>query len=281
MSADARRYATEFDHLRDRGVRDQTRAVRRGRFDDMHMPTVLSPARGAPPRLSVPVPVSAAIARRALNENVGLRVVPRNTTLRATGCSPSATAVPSQALFRMADRNIIMRPMEEGPRPDSSTGRHRGPRGSGIRKERARRFKEAFDSVWAEADGLPPEVVEERLVSAFRSHDVFVPRQYLPFLARSMSHPPAVWKHPIRWRREARRLRSPEDPESPLLQAASDELDRRLWEIEGVVGTRTRRTIDGIVHEVTIHPWSDQLAERVREVASPNAVEISPRTDSH
>ncbi|MDP3949135.1 hypothetical protein [Microbacterium sp.] len=56
-----------------------------------------------------------------------------------------------------------------------------------------------------------------------------------------------------------------------LSQAEAAEL-RRVAAIEGVEVVSSRRIMNGMEHVVTIDPWSDGLAERVRQAAAPTIV---------
>jgi hypothetical protein len=46
--------------------------------------------------------------------------------------------------------------------------------------------------------------------------------------------------------------------------------------MKGVQGMSSRRTMDGMVHEVTIDPWSDELANLVRQAAAPTEIIVRP-----
>jgi hypothetical protein len=139
------------------------------------------------------------------------------------------------------------------------------------------RIVAATDAVKSDARGLTAELVEARLVAALRERDAFLPMATVRRIARQMSDPWWTVKHPLRAWREARRERQGPDLESARDEAEADELSQRLGGVTGVEVVRSAMTFDGMVHVVTIHPWSDEIANRVRALASPVRVTVEPR----
>jgi len=96
-------------------------------------------------------------------------------------------------------------------------------------------------------------------------------------IARRMSDPWWPVKHPLRAWREARRERVEPDLESARYEAEADELSLRLRGVQGIEKVSSTRTFDGMVHVVTVHPRSAEVADRIRELASPMQVSVQPR----
>jgi hypothetical protein len=143
-------------------------------------------------------------------------------------------------------------------------------------ERRLERIRAAVRSVKSEVRGLPQDEAEERLVSALRLHDAFLSRSSVRVLARSMRDPWWVHRHPIKAWRQSRRDFDAPDPESDRCAAETARLSRKLEEISGVTTWFSKRTMDGMLHVVTIDPWSDELADQVREVSSPTSVTVVP-----
>jgi hypothetical protein len=139
------------------------------------------------------------------------------------------------------------------------------------------RMLTALASVKSELRGLSQDQAEERLVSALRRHHAFFPRSEIRLLARDMRAPWWRRRHPLRALREARRVLDEPDPESERFEAEAVRLSLSLQDVSGVTGLSSRRTMDGIVHIATIHPWSEELARHVRELSAPVSVTVRPR----
>lgn len=137
------------------------------------------------------------------------------------------------------------------------------------------RVRAAVASVKSELRGLPQEEAVNRLVSALRQHDAFMDMREVRVLARDLRDPSWARRHPVRAFRQTRQIFGRWDPESRRLEAEVEELSDRVW-MKGVKCMSSRRTMDGMVHEVTIDPWSDELANRVREAAAPTAIIVRP-----
>jgi hypothetical protein len=135
-------------------------------------------------------------------------------------------------------------------------------------------IKSAIDEVQRDSRGLPVAVVEARLVSALRKRDAFLPIKHVRCLARDMADPWWPVKHPVQAMREVRSHRTSTDPDSTRLEAEADHLEQRFDLVDQVTEMSSRRTFDGIVHEVTIDPWSPRLAARIHRLASPIRVVV-------
>jgi hypothetical protein len=134
----------------------------------------------------------------------------------------------------------------------------------------------ALASVTSKLRALPQEQAEQRLVSALRRHDAFLPVAEVRLLARDMRSPWWRRRHPLRALREARRVLDEWDPESERFESEAVQLSLKLEGVDGVTGLRSRRTMDGIVHIATIHPWSEELARHVRDLSAPVPVTVRP-----
>ncbi|MFN3602843.1 MAG: hypothetical protein ACK4UY_15785 [Dietzia sp.] len=142
--------------------------------------------------------------------------------------------------------------------------------------EAIERIRAAVASVKSDVRGLSQADAEGRLVSALRQHDAFLSRASVRVLARDLRDPWWARRHPVKAFRQTRQLFAEPDLESGGSEAEADELSRRLREFQGVEGVSSRRTMDGMEHVVTIDPWSDELADRVRHAAAPTEVIVRP-----
>jgi hypothetical protein len=137
----------------------------------------------------------------------------------------------------------------------------------------AARVRVVCDRVGAQARGRPHQEVQAELEEAFREIDQWMPQAELDLLARSMTDPWWAIKHPV----EAARVRQAlaaentdvdddyEDPVSQFVERFDDGprlLGRRSAR---VVGMARRRTFDGWAYQVSISPWSDRLAHKIRK----------------
>ncbi len=142
--------------------------------------------------------------------------------------------------------------------------------------EYGRHVRAAIDSVRA-SRGLSQAAVEEHLRTALERREVTLPQRTVQGLARDISDPWWPLKHPVQLAREFRG-RKRVDPESARCEAEAADLGTRLEGLLEVEEIASRRTLDGIVHEVTLDPWSKELADRVHRFASPIKVNVKPRT---
>lgn len=140
-------------------------------------------------------------------------------------------------------------------------------------------LRAALDSVRKEIRGLPPDRAEEVLTAALRDRDAYFDPHAVRVLARQMSDPWWALRHPLQARRSLRTADDGPDQESARLAAESEGLSRRL---EGVdfrldqMKVTSRRTFTGVVHTVSIAPWSAEAAERIRVLAHPIPVTVRP-----
>jgi len=132
------------------------------------------------------------------------------------------------------------------------------------------------DSVKSDLRGLPQDEAVKRLVSALRRADAFMGMREVRILARDLRDPWWARRHPVRAFLQTREIFRGPDLEGIRGLAESEKVSRRVGQIKGVRGLESRRTMDGMVHTVTIDPWSDELANRVRESAAPTAVNVRP-----
>lgn len=138
------------------------------------------------------------------------------------------------------------------------------------------RVRTAVDSVKSDLRGLSQDEAVKRLVSALRRADAFMGMGEVRVLARDLRDPWWARRHPVRAFRQTRQIFRGPDLEGIRCIAESEKVSRRVGQIKGVRGLESRRTMDGMVHAVTIDPWSDELARRVREAAAPTAVNVRP-----
>jgi hypothetical protein len=135
----------------------------------------------------------------------------------------------------------------------------------------------AVDSVKSDVRGLTQDDAEGRLVSALRQQNAFLDMPAVRVLARDLRDPWWALRHPLKAWRQTRQMFEAPDPESETSEAEAEKLSRLVFQIEGVQGSSSRRTMDGVVHEVIIDPWSDELANRVHAAAAPTEVIVRPR----
>jgi len=134
----------------------------------------------------------------------------------------------------------------------------------------------ALDSVKPGARGLPVAEVEARLTHALREHGAFLPPDDIRFIARILADPWWPLKRPVVAFRETRRRRRPTvDPNWIRLEDETAYLDTRLEHVLEIVQRRSRRTVDGIVHDVVISPWSAEIAAQIHQLAAPIRVNVS------
>lgn len=151
-------------------------------------------------------------------------------------------------------------------------------------EQQVRGIRAAVDSVKSEVRGLPREEAKARLLAALRQHEAFLPMAEVDSLARQLSDPWSPLRHPVRAIRQIRREAREPDPESVRSQAEADDLGTRLEDLHSAEGLETlsissTRTFDGMVHVVTIHPWSETTAARIRHRAAPIPVTVKGRDD--
>ena len=155
--------------------------------------------------------------------------------------------------------------------PDTFSMEH----ATGVQPDLIRGITVAIDSVKPVARGLPSDVVEDRLVSALRDRDAYLPMSQVRLIASRLSSPRWHLWHRVKSRREALLALQCEDPGSVQLQVEVLELNRKLERF--AVPRRSRLAMDGVVHEVTIDPWSEARARQIRAAASPIEVLVRPR----
>jgi hypothetical protein len=135
----------------------------------------------------------------------------------------------------------------------------------------AARVREVCDRVGAHARGRLHQEVRVELVEALREIDQWMPQAELDLLARSMADPWWGIKHPVEAARVRQALEAEntdlDDDEDPVSQLVERFDDGPRWlcrRSARVVGMARRRTFDGWAYQVSISPWSDRLAHKIR-----------------
>jgi hypothetical protein len=143
------------------------------------------------------------------------------------------------------------------------------------------RIHAAIESIRKDVRGLPLDQAEEQFVAALRRHDAFLPPATVRRLAREFSDPWWSVRHPLKAVRQARSEDAEPDLEARRCEAETDRLHERLCASEICTKLRSfsvssTRTFDGMVYEITIDPWTSDMASRIRELAAPTPVTVNP-----
>jgi hypothetical protein len=139
---------------------------------------------------------------------------------------------------------------------------------------RLQAIRSAIASVKTDVRGLSQAEAEERSVSALKGNDAFLSMSSVRVIARDLRNPWWARLHPFKAWRQTRRVFAEPDPDSDRYEAEAARLGDKLDAFGGIASTSSRRTMDGVVHVVTINPWSDELARRIREAAAPTTVTV-------
>lgn len=137
-------------------------------------------------------------------------------------------------------------------------------------------IRSAIDSVKPDVHGLPQAEVEERLVSALKRNDSFLSMSSVRVIARDLRDPWWARLHPFKAWRQVRQDFAEPDGDSDRYEAEAARLGAKLDEFQDITSRVSKRTMDGMVHVVTINPWSDELASRIRDAVAPTAVTVRP-----
>lgn len=140
--------------------------------------------------------------------------------------------------------------------------------------------KSAIDSVRRQARGMSTAEAQKCLGDALRARGVPVSESFTAHLARSMADPWWPLKHPVvLWNefQEARRDHGRDDVHASTGDPELDWLETRLQKVHQLRRIWAPGSVaDDRVFVVTIDPWSERVARRVRGLAAPLQVTVRP-----
>lgn len=139
----------------------------------------------------------------------------------------------------------------------------------------------AIEAASRDTRGLRPAKAEERLVAELRARGVFLSQGTVRELALHMSDPWWPARHPVKAMRQLRADNRADDLESRRYKAEADALHERIdWsdlhEKLDSFSIRSTRTFEGMAHEITIDPWSPEMAKHVHDLTAPLEVTVKP-----
>jgi hypothetical protein len=159
-------------------------------------------------------------------------------------------------------------------------GRERAPLGGDEppARDRVDAIMQAIEAAGAGSRRKPLEQVKARLVDELRKRDAFLSPNMIEWHARNLRGPGWAFLHPLR----ARRLLRQRDPESEAAETEIASVQARLEnviddELDFGVRISSARTRDGVRHEVWLDPWSEELAQRLRDSVAPIQLAVKPQ----
>lgn len=139
---------------------------------------------------------------------------------------------------------------------------------------------QAIEFARRQARGMSTAEAQKCLEDALRARGVSLPESVTAHLARSMADPWWPVKHPVAfWNEfhEARRDHGGDDVHDPMDDPELRWLERRLVKLDQLRGIWAPGPAGANrVYVVTIDPWSERVARRVRALAAPLQVTVRP-----
>lgn len=153
-------------------------------------------------------------------------------------------------------------------------------------EEQVGRMQRVIMSVGPTLRGLPHDAAAARLEAAFRAAGVDIPTSatFVRRIARMHADPWWPIRHPIRARRTSRQewaqsreleLADRDEDDDPEFDALTERL-RHSRVDDHIRSVHWTPVPGGVLCVVTIDPWSDKVAKRIRKLALPVEVTVHP-----